>query len=171
MKSITPNLWFDGTAREAAEFYAQLIPDSRVDRLLYSPADNPSAKKGELLCVEFTLHGQKYLGINGGPAFKFNEAVSFSIECENQAEVDRYWDALTANGGRGIQCGWCQDRFGLYWQVTPRRLFELLYGEDTDANERAAQAMFKMVKIDIAALEAAAAAPADTPSIIKRSNK
>lgn len=163
MKTITPNLWLKGDAEEAAKFYTGLFPDSRIDRLMLSPADNPSAAKGELLIVEFTLNGQKFLAINGGPAFKFTEAVSFAIECEDQREVDRYWDALTADGGEAIQCGWCKDRYGLFWQVVPRRLMELLYGEDGDAAERAAQAMFKMIKIDIAALESAAAAAPGTP--------
>ena len=156
MKPITPNLWFDGNAVEAAEFYTGLFPDSRIDRIMLSPADNPSAAKGEVLVVEFTINGQRFIGINGGPAFRFSEAVSFSIECADQAEVDRYWDALTADGGQPVQCGWCKDRFGLSWQVIPRRLMELLNDDDRDAAERAAQAMFQMVKLDIAALEAAA---------------
>ena len=158
MKTITPNLWFDGKAEEAAEFYTSLFPNSRIDKRMRSPADNPTAAKGDLLVIEFTVNGQKFLGINGGPAYKFTEAVSFAIECENQAEVDRYWDALTADGGEAIQCGWCKDRFGLFWQVVPQRLMDLLYGEDGDAAERAAQAMYKMTRIDIAELEAAAAA-------------
>ncbi|TCD14238.1 VOC family protein [Oricola cellulosilytica] len=158
MKPITPNLWFDGNAVEAAEFYASLFPDSRIDRIMHSPADNPSAAKGEVLIVEFTLIGQKFLGINGGPAFKFNEAVSFAIDCKDQSEVDFYWEALTADGGQASQCGWCKDRYGLSWQVVPRQLIELLYGADSDAAERGAKAMFEMTKIDIATLEAAAAA-------------
>ena len=156
MKPITPNLWFDGNAVEAAEFYTGLFPDSRIDRIMLSPADNPSAAKGEVLVVEFTINGQRFIGINGGPAFRFTEALSFSIEWADQAEVNRYWDALTADGGQPVQCGWCKDRFGLSWQVIPRRLMVLLNGDARGAAERAAQAMFRMVKLDIAALGAAA---------------
>lgn len=159
MRTITPNLWFDGTAEEAAVFYTGLFPDSRIVRRLPSPADNPLSAKGAFLAVEFTLKGQPFLGINGGSQFPFTQAVSFAIECDDQAEVDRYWDALTANGGEALPCGWCRDRFGLVWQVVPRRLMELLYGDDVAAGERAAKALYGMRKIDVAALEAAAAAP------------
>ncbi|CFX14396.1 3-demethylubiquinone-9 3-methyltransferase [Candidatus Filomicrobium marinum] len=156
MKSITPNLWFDNNAEEAAEFYTRLFPNSRIEKVLHSPADNPSVKKADVITVDFTLNGQRFVGINGGPAFKFTEAVSFSIDCEDQAEVDRYWGALTADGGSESMCGWCKDRFGLSWQVVPRRLIELLSSDDTEANKRAMEAMLKMKKIDIATLEAAA---------------
>lgn len=137
MKSITPNLWFDNNAEEAAEFYTRLFPNSRIEKVLHSPADNPSVKKADVITVDFTLNGQRFVGINGGPAFKFTEAVSFSIDCEDQAEVDRYWGALTADGGSESMCGWCKDRFGLSWQVVPRRLIELLSSDDTEANKRA----------------------------------
>lgn len=156
MKTITPNLWFDGNAAEAAEFYTRLFPDSRIEKILHSPADNPSLKKGEVLTVDFTLNGQRFVGINGGPAFKFTEAVSFAIDCEDQAEVDRYWDALTTDGGSESMCGWCRDQFGLSWQVVPRRLIELVGSADAEVAKRAIEAMLKMRKIDIAALEAAA---------------
>lgn len=156
MRQITPNLWFDGTAEQAAAFYVGLFPDSRIESVLRSPADNPSTPQGAVLAVEFTLNGQPFVGINGGPAFRFNEAVSFAIDCEDQAEVDRYWQALTAEGGGPGRCGWCSDRFGLSWQVTPRRLRELLAAEDPEAAGRAMQAMLGMGRIDIAALEAAA---------------
>ncbi|WDR03893.1 VOC family protein [Devosia algicola] len=157
MTKITPSLWFDGNAEEAAEFYVSLFPNSRIDKKVGSASDNPSTKKGEILVVEFVLDGQKFIGINGGPAFKFTEAISFSIDCADQAEVDRYWDALTANGGAPSQCGWCKDRFGLSWQVVPKRLSQLLASQDRAAAERAMQAMLKMTKIEVAALEAAVA--------------
>ena len=110
-------LWFDGQAEEAAAFYAALLPDSHVDRVWRSPADTPSGPAGTILTVDFTLAGQRFLGLNGGPDFRFNEAVSFVIECEDQAEVDRLWDALTADGGEPGPCGWLKDRYGLSWQI------------------------------------------------------
>ncbi|MDF1585241.1 VOC family protein [Marinimicrococcus flavescens] len=113
MPSITPSLWFDGKAEEAAAFYAAIFPDSRIDRVLGAPADNPSTARGEVLVVELTLCGQRFTGINGGPQFPFTPAVSFCIECDGPAELDRYWEALTADGGEAGQCGWCRDRFGL----------------------------------------------------------
>ncbi|MDX9875446.1 MAG: VOC family protein [Spongiibacteraceae bacterium] len=156
MDKITPNLWFNDTAEEAVNFYVGLFPDSRVDAVHSAPADNPSVKKGEVLFIEFTLGGRSFAAINGGPAFPFTEAVSFSIECEDQAEVDRYWEALTGNGGQAVQCGWCKDRFGLSWQVVPRRLRELMSDTDPAVAERVMQAMMGMVRLDVAALEAAA---------------
>ncbi len=157
MKDISPCLWFDGNAREAAEFYVGLFPDSHIDQVIASPADTPSTAKGEELLVVFTLRGRQFIGLNGGPVFTFSEAVSFSIDCDDQAEVDRYWDALTADGGSPSVCGWCKDRFGLSWQVVPRRMMELMASDDRDAAERAMLAMLAMGKLDIAALEAAAA--------------
>ncbi|MEZ5366652.1 MAG: VOC family protein [Bryobacterales bacterium] len=156
MSRITPNLWFDHNAEEAAEFYVSIFPDSRIDHVVQAPTDNPSTAKGEVILVEFTLRGQAFVGINGGPRFPFTEAVSFAIECEDQAEVDRYWELLTSGGGSPSRCGWCKDRFGLSWQVTPRRLIELMHSADGAAAERAMKAMLQMDKIDIAALEAAA---------------
>jgi predicted 3-demethylubiquinone-9 3-methyltransferase (glyoxalase superfamily) len=155
MKKITPNLWFDGNAVEAAEFYTGIFPDSQIDRIIRSPADNPATKKGEVVVVEFTLLGQPYAGINGGPMFRFNEAISLEIECEDQAEVDQYWKVLTARGGEPSMCGWCKDRFGVSWQVTPKRLKQMMVSEDTEAAERAMTAMLAMGKIEIAELEAA----------------
>ena len=157
MATITPCLWFDGTAEEAAQLYTSIFPDSRIDRVNRSPADNPSTKEGEVITVEFTLGGRPFIGLNGGPDFQFNEAVSFSIDCQDQAEVDRYWAALTANGGEPSQCGWLKDRFGVSWQVVPRRLTELMAGPDRDAARRAMEAMLEMGKIDVARIEAAAA--------------
>jgi len=155
MDKITPNLWFDGNAEEAAGFYVSLFPDSRIDNIVRSPAQNPSTAKGEVVVVEFTLSGRSFVGINGGPQFRFTEAVSFAIECEDQAEVDRYWELLLADGGTASQCGWCRDRFGLSWQVTPRRLREMLESPDREAAERAMLAMLEMVKIETEALECA----------------
>ena len=157
MKSkITPNLWFDRNAEEAAEFYVSIFPNSHIDAVHRSASDNPSTKKDEVLLVDFTLAGSKFVGINGGPHFSFTEAVSFQIDCEDQQEVDRYWNAIVDNGGSESQCGWCKDRFGLSWQVIPRRLGELLTSADAAAAERTMQAMLTMKKLDVAALEAAA---------------
>src|SRR5262249_12580446 len=124
--TVYPCLWFDGTAEEAATFYTSLLPNSRVDRLWRSPAETPSGPAGMVLTVDFTLAGNHYQGLNGGADFKFNEAISIVVEVDGQAEVDRLWGALTANGGEPGPCGWLKDRFGLSWQVVPRRLNELL---------------------------------------------
>ena len=155
MSKVTPCLWFDGVAEEAANFYVSLLPDSRVDRVNRSPADNPSTPAGAVLLVEFTLAGQPFLGLNGGPQFPFTEAVSFSIACEDQAEVDRLWDALTADGGKPVQCGWLKDRYGLSWQIVPKAMGRLIGGDDPAGAKRAMEAMMKMVKLDIAELERA----------------
>ncbi|MBA2719943.1 MAG: VOC family protein [Chloroflexi bacterium] len=155
MTTITPFLWFDGRAQEAAEFYCSIFPDSHVDAIERSPADNPSGKEGDVLTVRFTLAGRPFVGLNGGPDFTFSEAVSFAIECENQAEVDRYWHTLIANGGEPSQCGWLKDRFGLSWQVTPRQLNEYMSSPDRVGAKRAFEAMLKMQKLDVAELEAA----------------
>ena len=156
MSKITPCLWYDHNAEEAANFYVTLFPDSRIDNVVRSPADNPSTKEGAVLVVEFTLDGQKYIGLSGGPQFPFTEAVSFQVRTEDQAETDRLWDAIVGNGGEESQCGWCKDRWGLSWQITPRRLFDLMADSDHGRARRAMEAMMQMRKIDIAALEAAA---------------
>lgn len=156
MSKITPCLWYDGEAEAAANFYVTLLPDSRVDKVQRSPADTPSGPAGTVLVVEFTLAGQKFMGLNGGPQFKFTEAVSFVIQTEDQAETDRLWEALTANGGEESVCGWLKDRWGLSWQITPKRLTQLIADSDPGRARRALEAMLKMVKIDIAALERAA---------------
>jgi predicted 3-demethylubiquinone-9 3-methyltransferase (glyoxalase superfamily) len=156
MSKIKPCLWFDGTAEEAANFYVSLLPDSRIRHVQRSPADNPSTPEGAVIVVEFTLAGQDFMGLNGGPMFKFTEAVSFSIDCEDQAEVDRLWHALTADGGEPSRCGWLKDRFGLSWQIVPRALPQLLADPDPDRARRAMQAMMGMGKIDVAALRRAA---------------
>lgn len=156
MRRPYPCLWFDGNAEEAAAFYTFLMPDSRIDNVWRSPADTPSGPAGMVLTVDFTLAGERFQGLNGGPEFRFNEAVSFVIECEDQAEVDRLWDALAADGGEPGPCGWIKDRFGLAWQITPIRLNELLIDPDPERARRAMEAMLAMGKLDIAALERAA---------------
>ncbi|MEA3044441.1 MAG: hypothetical protein QOH47_2279 [Sphingomonadales bacterium] len=164
MSKITPCLWYDGNAEEAANFYVTLFPDSRVDNVVRSPADNPSMKEGGVLVVEFTLAGSPYIGLNGGPQFQFTEAVSFQVRTEDQAETDRLWNALTADGGEESMCGWLKDRWGLSWQISPARLLALVADPDRDRARRAMQAMMKMKKIDIAEIERAADAvtePAD----------
>lgn len=157
---ITPCIWYDlGQARAAAEFYMSLgLPDSRIDRVHASPADNPSSKEGAELMVEFTLAGRSFLGLNGGPQFPHTEAVSFTIHTDDQAETDRLWNAITTNGGAESMCGWCKDRWGVNWQITPRQLMAF-HTDPNPARARAAfEAMMTMKKIDIAALEAAASA-------------
>ena len=154
---IVPCLWFDGDGEEAARFYVSLLPDSRIDSVNRSPVDTPSGPADSVLTVEFTLAGRRYIALNGGANFTFDEAVSFMIMTEDQAETDRLWAALTANGGQENVCGWLKDRWGLSWQITPRRLMELT----TDANRARAKAamtaMMSMRKIDIAALDRAVA--------------
>jgi predicted 3-demethylubiquinone-9 3-methyltransferase (glyoxalase superfamily) len=152
---IVPCLWFDGQAEEAARFYVSLFPDSRIDKVVRSAADNPSTREGDVLTVEFTLAGSPFVGLNGGPQFRFTEAVSFSIDCADQAEVDRYWDALVEDGGEHSMCGWLKDRFGLSWQVVPRELSEMLESPDAAAARRAMEAMLQMTKLDIARLREA----------------
>jgi len=152
---IYPCLWFDGNAEEAASFYATLLPDSRVDRVWRSPADTPSGPAGMVMTVDFTLAGEPFQGLNGGPDFRFNEAISFVIECDHQGEVDRLWEMLTADGGEPGPCGWLKDRFGVSWQIVPRRLNEMLDDTDTDRARRAMEAMLKMGKIEVAELERA----------------
>jgi predicted 3-demethylubiquinone-9 3-methyltransferase (glyoxalase superfamily) len=157
MQKITPCLWYNYDGEEAANFYVTLFPDSRIDRVQRSPADNPSMKEGGVLVVEFTLAGQRYVALNGGPLFPFTEAVSMMVRTEDQEETDRLWDALTGNGGEESQCGWLKDKWGLSWQITPKRLLELMSDPDKDKAKRVMEAMLEMRKIDIAALERAAA--------------
>jgi predicted 3-demethylubiquinone-9 3-methyltransferase (glyoxalase superfamily) len=151
---IIPCLWYDYNAEEAANFYVTLLPDSQVDNVVRSPADTPSNKEGDVLVVEFTLAGRPYIGLNGGPLFRFSEAVSFQIRTEDQAETDRLWDAIVSNGGEESMCGWCKDRWGLSWQITPRVLMEALAAGGGEA-KRAFEAMMRMKKIDVATIEAA----------------
>jgi predicted 3-demethylubiquinone-9 3-methyltransferase (glyoxalase superfamily) len=155
MQKVTPFLSFDGQAEEAARFYVSLLPDSRIDRITRSPMDTPGGAAGTVLMVEFTLGGTQYMALNT-PGFTFTEAVSFMIACADQAETDRLWAALTANGGSEICCGWLKDRWGVFWQVTPTRLMELMSDPDRERARRAMEAMVKMIKIDIAEVERAA---------------
>jgi len=156
MDKIIPCLWYNYTAEEAANFYITLFPDSRIDNVARSPADNPSMKEGGVLVVEFTLAGRPYIGLNGGPLFPHTEAFSMQVRTEDQAETDRLWEAITSNGGAESMCGWCKDRWGLSWQITPKRLLELNADPDPERARRAMEAMLKMRKIDIAAVERAA---------------
>ncbi len=152
---VFPCLWFDGKAEEAANFYVGLIPDSRIDKVWRSPADTPSGPEGMVLTVDFTVGGQQLQGLDGGPDFRFNEAVSLVIECDDQAEVDRLWDALTADGGEPGPCGWLKDRYGLSWQIVPKALNEMVESDDKDAARRAMEAMLQMGKIDVEELRRA----------------
>ena len=152
---IAPCLWFDGQAEEAAEHYVSVIPDSRIDGVHRSPSDYPSGKAGDVLTVSFTLAGRPFTALNGGPEFRFNEAVSFQIYCDDQAEVERLSDALSADPEAEV-CGWVKDRYGLSWQIVPRVLLRLLDDPDTARARRAMEAMMEMKRIDIAALERAA---------------
>jgi predicted 3-demethylubiquinone-9 3-methyltransferase (glyoxalase superfamily) len=162
MTSIIASLWFDGQAEEAADFYTSLLPDSRIEHVTRAAADNPSTSEGEVVVVAFTLLGRPFIGINGGPQFRFTEAVSFEIECEDQAEVDRYWEALVADGGEPGRCGWLKDRFGLSWQVVPRELGTWIGGPDPDGARRAMDAMLAMGKLDIVAIRRAYEAAQDS---------
>ena len=152
---VAPCLWFDGRAEEAARFYALVLPNSHVDAVHRAPADYPSGRKGDVLTVEFTLAGRQFVGLNGGPQFTFNESVSFQIYCEDQGEVDRLTAALSAVP-EAEQCGWVKDRFGLSWQIVPKRLLALMTDRDAGRAQRAMQAMMTMKRIDIAAVERAA---------------
>ena len=148
-------LWYDGTALEAAQFYAQTFPDSAVTAVHHAPGDYPSGQQGDVLTVEFRVLGIPCLGLNGGPAFRHSEAFSFQVLTEDQAETDRLWDAIVGNGGQASACGWRKDQWGLSWQITPRVLMEAIADPDRAAAKRAFEAMMGMGKIDIAAIEAA----------------
>ncbi|MFI8907224.1 VOC family protein [Streptomyces albidoflavus] len=156
MQKITTNLWFDGQAEEAAAFYTALFEDARilgVERFTEAGPGEP----GSVVTVTFRLAGQEFVAINGGPEFTFTEAISLSVDCQTQEEVDRYWEALTADGGEEVQCGWLKDKYGLSWQIVPRALVELLASSDREAAARATRAMLEMKKLDIQALRDAAA--------------
>jgi predicted 3-demethylubiquinone-9 3-methyltransferase (glyoxalase superfamily) len=153
-QKIVPNLWFDGQAEEAANFYVDIFEDAKILNVAKYPEGSPG-EAGTVMTVEFELNGVRFVGINGGPQFKFDEAVSFQIDCEDQAEVDYFWDRLT-DGGEESQCGWLRDRFGLSWQVVPRGMEVVFNDPDPEKAQRAMAAMMKMRKIDVAALRAAA---------------
>ncbi len=152
---ITLCLWFDGDAEQAAQFYAQTFPNSTVEGIMRAPGDFPDGKQGDVLTVEFTVAGIPCIGLNGGPAFKHSEAFSFQIATEDQAETDRLWNAIVENGGQESACGWCKDKWGLSWQITPRALTNAIKDPDRIAAKRAFDAMMQMTKIDIAAIESA----------------
>jgi predicted 3-demethylubiquinone-9 3-methyltransferase (glyoxalase superfamily) len=155
MDKITPNLWFDGQAEQAAEFYCSIFPNSKIINISRYTEAGPG-EPGSVMVVDWELNGQRFTGINGGPEFTFSEAVSFLIPCEDQAEVDYYWEKLT-DGGEEVQCGWCRDKYGLSWQVVPKGMDELFSDPDPTKATRAMQAMFGMKKLDLAALQQAAA--------------
>lgn len=154
---IAPCLWYDGAAEDAATFYAATFPDSSVDAVHRAPGDYPSGQQGDALSVEFTVLGMKFIGLNGGPMFPHSEAVSFQVYTDSQEETDRYWNAIVGNGGAESMCGWCKDKWGLSWQITPRVLSAAISHPDRAAAQRAFEAMTTMTKIDIAAIEAALA--------------
>src|SRR5258708_4667319 len=153
MSKISPCLWFDREAEAAANFYVSLLPDSRIDRVQRNVIDSPGGKTGSVLVVDFTLAGQRFMALNGGCRFEYTHAISFHIDCADQAEVDRLSDALSANGGSVERCGWLKDRFGVSWQIVPTALVQYLGGPDPAGARRAMQAMMQMVKLDIAGLK------------------
>ena len=148
-------LWYDKDALEAATFYADTFPDSAVTKVTRAPGDYPSGKQGDVLTVEFTVLGIPCIGLNGGPTFKHSEAFSFQVATDDQAETDRYWNAIVGNGGQESECGWCKDRWGLNWQITPRVLTDAMANPDRSVAKRAFEAMMTMHKIDVAKIEAA----------------
>ncbi len=154
MSKISPCLWFDGEAEAAASFYVSLLPDSRIETIQRNVVDGPAGKAGSVLVVEFTLAGQRFMALNGGMHFEYTHAISFKIDCIDQAEVDRLWEAL-ADGGQVERCGWLKDRFGVSWQIVPKALTDYLGGPDREGARRAMQAMLKMVKLDIEGLKRA----------------
>jgi predicted 3-demethylubiquinone-9 3-methyltransferase (glyoxalase superfamily) len=155
MPTITPCLWFDGNAEEATAFYASVFPDCEVLAVTRAPADNPSTRAGDVLTVSFSISGRPFTALNGGPQFPFTEAISFEIDCADQAEVDRYWAALVEGGGEHGPCGWLKDRFGVSWQVVPHQMADYLGGPDAEGNRRAMEAMLSMGKLDIEELRRA----------------
>jgi predicted 3-demethylubiquinone-9 3-methyltransferase (glyoxalase superfamily) len=155
MQKITPFLWFNGQAEEAAKFYTSIFPKSKIRKVTRCDETGPGPK-GSVMMVEFEIPGQQFIALNGESQFKFNESVSFMVHCKTQAEVDRYWKKLTAGGGKELACGWLKDKFGLCWQIVPTVFLDLISSKDTAKAQRAMQAMMKMVKLDIAKLKAAA---------------
>jgi predicted 3-demethylubiquinone-9 3-methyltransferase (glyoxalase superfamily) len=156
MTRMFPFLWYAKDADKAAEFYCLVFPDSRVDRVTPMPIESSSGPPGSVIVVEFTLFGQLLQAMTAGEHHPFNDAVSLMVECEGQAEIDRYWNALTSDGGQEVACGWCNDRWGVRWQIVPKRLNDLMSDPDIEVQKRFASAMMKKVRIDLAAIEAAA---------------
>ena len=155
-QKISPCLWFDGNAEQAARFYTSVFPDSRIDHVGLSTVDYPGGKAGDVLLVELTLAGLSYQALNGGKFDSaFNDAISLSVSCKDQAEVDRIWDALTADGGKPVQCGWLKDKFGVSWQIVPEEFVVMLRDKDSRKVKRAMEAMMKMMKLDVATLRKA----------------
>jgi predicted 3-demethylubiquinone-9 3-methyltransferase (glyoxalase superfamily) len=154
VSKISPCLWFDGEAEEAARFYVSLLPDSRIERVQKNVTDSPAGKAGSVLVVDFTLAGQRFMALNGGTRFEYTHAVSFHVDCADQAEVDRLWNALS-NGGTEVQCGWLKDRYGVSWQIVPTVLPKMLGDPDQAKARRVMEAMMQMIKIDIAGLKRA----------------
>ena len=148
MSKISPCLWFGGEAEEAANFYVSLLPDSRIEKVQKNLVDGPAGKAGTVLVVDFMLAGQRFMALNGGTRFEYTHAISFFIDCADQAEVDRLWDVLSANGGSVEQCGWLKDRYGVSWQIVPAALMKYIGGPDAGGAQRAMQAMLGMVKLD-----------------------
>ena len=158
MQKITPFLWFDRQAEDAVKFYTSLFKNSKIGRILRNaegPAEKTGRPVGSVLTIEFEIEGQKLIALNGGPLFKFNESVSFVVNCETQEEVDYFWGKLTADGGEESQCGWLKDKFGLSWQITPTVLIDMLHDKDPEKSERVMNAMLQMQKIEIPRLKAA----------------
>lgn len=152
---LTTCLWFNGQAREAAIFYTSIFPESSIGNNWMAPIDTPGNQQGEEIVVNFKIFGSRFIGLNGGPQFPHSEAISFQIPCKDQTEIDRYWDLLVADGGSESQCGWLKDKFGISWQVISPLMEQYLNGPESDGAQRATQALLKMVKIDLAALEKA----------------
>ena len=167
MQKIVPFLWYAKEAEEAAAFYASIFPNSRVGKVTALPSESPSGPPGSVKIVEFTLFGQPFVAMTAGPLDPFNHAISFVVNCDDQAEIDRYWNALLQGGGHAEQCGWLKDRYGLSWQIVPTVLGEMMAEPDRAKAKRAADAMMKMVKIDIAALKKAVAENVGTPQPIR----
>jgi predicted 3-demethylubiquinone-9 3-methyltransferase (glyoxalase superfamily) len=152
---ISPCLWFDGNGEDAARFYTSIFPDSRIDSIQRSSTDYPGGKVGDAILVEFTLAGQSYQALNGGPHDKFNDAISLSVSCKGQTEVDKLWDGLISGGGKPVQCGWLKDKFGVSWQIVPEEMEAMLREKDAIKTKRVMEAMMTMVKLDVAKLKRA----------------
>jgi predicted 3-demethylubiquinone-9 3-methyltransferase (glyoxalase superfamily) len=159
MQKITTFLWFNGNAEQAVKFYISTFKNSKITKISYTPpsvARNNDAKPGSIMTIAFTLNGQNFIAMNGGPQAKFNEAISLMVECDTQAELDRYWKKLTSGGGKPVACGWLQDKFGLFWQIVPKEIIKLISDKDPAKVDRVMQAVMDSVKLDIKKIQAAA---------------